>query len=396
VWGVTNQGIGPAVPPERPSSPFPLPPPPFASLGDGVYLSTTPTLDASWAQPFAFVSRNTPILPGSSYWQTNRVRVPVANSGNYYLIFKTDANDVVIESNEDNNTVVVPVTFRLTPPGDLAALEFIAPPTVNGSGNPAVTLAWQVANLGPGPITDTWLDEVSISSGTLAYYPLGSFWETHSLPPGASYWRTNTVIMPVTQNGMYQLTLRAGQGAFFGGGYGPFDLDPQNNTITVPIYFNLTSPATIRFSTTELFLGRVFMMSVYGALGDHYRLEASTDLRNWTRVMDFVCMNDPTTVADYEAQRFAHRFYRIAPVTDSPPLRLDLQPSLPVFGPGMGTNRLGLKVDGPLGLNCRIESSINLLDWQQTTNFQILKAPVCVPEPPPQAERLFYRAIGTP
>ena len=380
VWGVTNQGIGPALPPPPYAAPGNYAPP----LADALYLSPTPTLDNpstySWV---AMWPRTTPVLPGTSYRQTNTLTVPVSASGSYYLIFRTDANQAVTESDESNNSAVLPITFRLSPPADLTALVFIAPRTITGPGNPLVTVAWHVLNQGLGPATGEWRDNIYLWAGPEPAISLGSFPVAGPLLVGGDYWMTNTVILPVSQSGDYQLNL------FAGGGLGFFDLDYQDNSLTVPITVNITGPPAVRLADPEFFTNGVFRLSAYGAAGAYYTLQGSVDFTNWSRVLDFVCAQDPMTLYDSQVGNFAWRFYRIAPMTNSPMLQLD------IGTPRVWTsNGLLLKLDGPVGALYQIEASTDLVAWQKVTSFSTSVTPTYFVDPSAIGYgQRFYRAV---
>jgi subtilase family serine protease len=67
------------------------------------YLSTDPTVDAG---DTALGFRSVPALqPGGSNVGSVRVTIPSgASPGTYYVIAKADANSVIAEANENNNT----------------------------------------------------------------------------------------------------------------------------------------------------------------------------------------------------------------------------------------------------------------------------------------------------
>jgi len=375
VWGVTNQGLGAA------ESPLPTPPNYTAwPLADAVFLSTEPTIDVFWARPICgYWQRAQPFLPGTSEWHTNTVRVPVSESGSYYLVFKTDAYDSVFELDEGNNTMAVSVTFRLSPPADLSVSRFIVPRVVTGPGNPTISVAWQVGNEGIGPVTDNWSDMLVLSGPTYSGVTMGTFWVTNSLRSGESYWRTNLVTLPITESGEYQLTLRTGDS-------GPFDLDWNNNTLTAPITFNITGPPAVFIADARL-VESTFAMFVYGALGTNYQLQASSDLVHWNRVLDFVCTYDPTPVYELAGGNFDRRFYRVAPVSEPAALRLDFAPR------DWAGDGLWLKLDGPVGANYRIEASSDLAAWTSITNLQTLVAPMYFRDTAPALGQRFYRAV---
>jgi large repetitive protein len=198
VWGVTNQGIGPAQPSYGYSD----------SWLDQIYLSTDPMLDGADVG-VSYVFCPAPLPAAGSYWQTNQVRLPLTQSGDYYLILRTDDYGYVQEANRSNNVLTVPLTFHMTPP-DLAALSLLAPGTVTGPPNPTITLAWGVTNLGVGSAKGRygWSDTVYLSTnavrdGTERY--AGQWVETNALPAGSGYWRANQAQLPVTQSGAYYL-----------------------------------------------------------------------------------------------------------------------------------------------------------------------------------------------
>lgn len=68
---------------------------------------------------------------------------PKVQGGNYYILFVVDVNNNVIESNENNNIISLPITV-LAP--DLSFLSFEAPSTVAVGSN--VTLSCEVENIG--------------------------------------------------------------------------------------------------------------------------------------------------------------------------------------------------------------------------------------------------------
>ena len=373
VWGVTNQGSGVAQ----------VPPGGDAPLVDAVYLSTTPTLQDPYQAPLATWPRSEPILPGTGYLQTNTVRVPVSSSGTYYLIFGTDAYQMAYESDESNNTIAVPVTFYLSAPPDLSLLSAVVPRTITGAGNPPVTLAWHVANQGFGPSAGSWWDTISLWSPLAAEIPVGSFWMDQPLPAGGDYWKTNTVILPVNDSGNYSLTFRTGTG------FGLYDLDPQDNALTVPITISISGTPRVWLSEPQSLPGGVFRVSVYGEPGAAYTLQGSANLQTWSRVLDFVCTRNPMTLYDVEAGHDDRRFYRVAPLTNAPVLRLDI-----AAPPSAVNSGLWLKVDGPVGGFYRLETSTDLIDWHLVANLSATVVPEYFRDISATNEtRRFYRVL---
>jgi subtilase family serine protease len=241
VWGVTNQGTGPAQSSYYYSD----------SWLDQIYLSTDPVLDGEDVG-FSYVYPPAPLPAGGSYWQTNQVRLPLTQSGDYYLILKTDDYGYLPEVNRSNNVLTVPLTFHMTPP-DLAALAFRAPDTVTGPRNPTITVSWGVTNLGVGSAEGRygWLDTVFLSSnpvrdGTERY--VRQWVETEALPAGSGYWRTNQVQLPVTQSGTYYLFLETDTGNELA------ESNLNNNVVSVPLTIRVDPPdlAPIAFQAPAL------------------------------------------------------------------------------------------------------------------------------------------------
>jgi subtilase family serine protease len=228
VWGVTNTGLGQARP----------------SWRDGVYFSKDPVLD--WQDSWVGDSPAGPLEAGASYWHTNALKVPVTQSGTYYLIFKADSGEEIYDANRSNNIVAVPVTFSLEPP-DLVP-ELLAPPVIGGPPNPTATLVWRVQNQGIGlaePPWDSWLDVIYLSKDSfLGAYATTLVQEPQSGPiaPGESYWRTNTVRFPMTKSGNRYLVLQTDS-------YNSvFESNEGNNTAAVPVRFEISRPDLVPLS----------------------------------------------------------------------------------------------------------------------------------------------------
>ena len=77
---------------------------------DQIYLSTDPVLDGADVG-VSCVPYSPPLPAGESYWQTNLVRLPLTQSGDYYLILRTDDYGYLQEVDHNNNVLTVPLTF---------------------------------------------------------------------------------------------------------------------------------------------------------------------------------------------------------------------------------------------------------------------------------------------
>src|SRR5262245_58964647 len=81
-WSVTNQGDAEV----------------FANWADGGYVSTD-TNGTGFSASFVAWPYSGPFAPGDTYYASYLFPIPVAESGDYYLIFRTDFFNYVTESN---------------------------------------------------------------------------------------------------------------------------------------------------------------------------------------------------------------------------------------------------------------------------------------------------------
>jgi uncharacterized repeat protein (TIGR02543 family) len=168
-------------------------------------------------------------------------------------------------------------------------------------------------------------------------------------------------------------------------------LQPGNNTYAaatnVTQSFFVVPPADTLSSVGLVMNG--FQMDYYGTIGSNYTLQASTDLANWTSVMNFTCTNSPTIVVDPGAKYLGWRFYRVAQGTL--PITLKLNLKIPAL---TKTNGLGLNLEGPIGFHYIIQASTNMLNWQPLTNFVGTTSPLNFNDPAAtNFNRRFYRAV---
>jgi subtilase family serine protease len=227
IWGVTNSGIGEAI-----GRPYWL---------DSVYISSNQAFDSS-AVPVKQLSGNTPLAPGSVYWWTNQVQLPIVQSGKYYLMFATDLTSdfnygITYDANPNNNLLVVPLTVNITPP-DLAAYSFNAPQVVDGPPNPKVLFSWRVTNQGLGAAIGQWQDQVYLATNAMldgTEVVLTTSFESQ-LAPGASYARRQSAEVPVVQSGNYYFIFETDTGNSL------FETDTTNNTLTLPVTFHINPP----------------------------------------------------------------------------------------------------------------------------------------------------------
>jgi hypothetical protein len=276
-----------------------------------------------WDSADVEITRGTepgPVEAGQAYWRTNLVRLPVVRSGAWYLILKADAEALLHEIDEANNTLAAPIRFEVLPP-DLAPLVLQAPTVVTWPPEPTVTLIWGVTNQGVGPAVGnpTWRNRVYLS-----HHPLldeddddvVDEFETSLVEASAGVWHTNTVWLSVHPGRPFNLFFKADADCLVN------ESSETNNVTMVSLTVVEVFPARISLAEGErpAFLpDGSLVLCIYGLQGASYRLEASSNLTDWVRIVDFVCANLPTEVIDPQAKDFHRRFYRIQSLTGGLP-----------------------------------------------------------------------------
>jgi subtilase family serine protease len=291
-WAVTNQGTGPAR-----SSP---------SWFDVIWLSTNGVFDSQSISVGAYHYPQI-LAAGASYLQTNRVTLPLAGSGNFWLFVQANNNNFVFESNYANN-VSAPLagTFTLQPP-DLVpvSLSLIGGVAVTATvPSPTVSLTWTVTNQGTGPATGTWLDQVWLSTnGVLDAQSviIGDFPRSQGLAAGGAYQLTNQMILPMTASGNFWLFVQA---------------DTLNNIFESNKANNVSAPLAGTFLLgTRLGIalnnGVVQLFWPASALGFHVQKGSSLPVNQWTNLADVpVVVGQQYQVNDGAPN--GQQFYRLA------------------------------------------------------------------------------------
>jgi WD40 repeat protein len=172
---------------------------------DRVFLSTDATLGAGdtllgeYARPDQFS-----LAGGASYSASATIAWPRVPPGSYYLIFTTDGyGNRVLETDETNNTVVVPITGVIN--SDLVVSNLSAPTGAFGNKQFAA-VSWTVTNGGTGTAWHSWQDKIYVSQNPVfdssAIY-LDFVSHTSDLAAGASYTVTKEVTLPDLTTGSY-------------------------------------------------------------------------------------------------------------------------------------------------------------------------------------------------
>jgi hypothetical protein len=195
-WGVTNQGTATA----------------SGGWYDRVWFSTNDVLDGQSRSLGDFYVGQA-VAPGSGYGQTNTVTLPMSASGNYWLFVQVDVNNVLFQINP-NDKISAPVagTFTATPV-DLSPVTLWAPTNAISTGaNPAMQVVWAVTNRGTATASGGWYDRVWFSTNGILdgqSRSLGDNYIGQTVAPGAIYWQTNNVTLPMNTNGNYWLFVQA-------------------------------------------------------------------------------------------------------------------------------------------------------------------------------------------
>ncbi len=100
---------------------------------DYVYLSADDKYD--FADSYVTSSYSSPLDGGSSYTRTLSASLPSVAAGDYYLLFVTDSNHNITETDETNNVRALPITLTL-PKVNLAVTAANAPATAQAGHRP--------------------------------------------------------------------------------------------------------------------------------------------------------------------------------------------------------------------------------------------------------------------
>ena len=351
---------------------------------DVLWLSTNSVWDDT-ATYLGLASITGPVPGMSNYVRTLSFKVPAVSAGNYYLIVQTDMIGQITEADENNNELAKSIVIQTQ-----GSLPDLSPVLLSAPGTAAagqiIQVIYAVTNRGAASAVGTWYDHLVLSTNTAWHmndYLLAFVVRTQALAAASSYRVTNSVALPAWAPGTYYLVLNSDIAGSLG------EVAETNNVLYAPISLTTAAIAPV-LGGGEFLSDARFRLAVTGALGTNYTLQFSTNLAQWARLLDFTCIGSPTYVEDMEANNIGRRFYRIAPLTGSPPFRLSLGP-----GAGRATGAWAVKLDGSLGKNYRIDASTNLVDWVLVTNLPNTVVPLYFSDSQStNYVRRFYRAVA--
>ncbi|HXG46173.1 MAG TPA: CARDB domain-containing protein, partial [Methylomirabilota bacterium] len=173
---------------------------------------------------------NGPIGPGEFRDRQRILRLPdgTNGAGAMQIELTTDSNDQVLEINalghaESNNRATNAFTAQLAAYSDLVAGAIVNP--ANALPGSTVLLTWAVTNIGVGPVSNSWSEQVYwsddavIGNDTL----LATFSYTNVIPAGQFLARTQSVVLPTLGSGNRWFIVRVDSAARV------FELNESNN-----------------------------------------------------------------------------------------------------------------------------------------------------------------------
>ena len=167
-----------------------------------------------------------PLAVGASYDAQLQVNLPLAASGDYFVLVVGDALGQVREVGAENNNVgSTPFTAALAPYANLvvstvsaeASIPYAPAPEVV-VGDPAqITVSWTVGNDGNGVgQTTQWTDTLLVSTDAVVGNGddriIASYDHVGALAAGDSYSRSETFLLPAYFQGRYHFFVRSDAG----------------------------------------------------------------------------------------------------------------------------------------------------------------------------------------
>jgi len=241
---------------------------------DTFYLSSDNQLNTATDINLGSVGQYGILYPGDGYDRTANFALPNTLTGTYYVFGVTDSGDQVFELNNVNNvTQSINQVQIVSQPADLVVTNATIPTT--GEAGKAISVQWTVKNQGTGDtIVNSWSDRLVVSNdevlGDADDLTLASFTRTGLLAPNGTYSRTESVILPFTLEGNYQLFVvtDSANSVYEGSNEGnnassafPLTIsrdtpDLQVTSITLPNTVTPGQPLTLNWTVANLGVGR--------------------------------------------------------------------------------------------------------------------------------------------
>jgi hypothetical protein len=192
------------------------------------------------------------VAAASTYTVSNLFRSPNVQGGTYTLSLNVNANNAIIETTTNNNTLLGPPVTIVNPdlqPGNLSIAM------VTNLGGTSIALTYNTTNNGPGDIAFSsgsinWYDEVYVStnpvldSTAVALYQIN---QRTNLAAGANFTTVANVTLPNPPSGTYYLIVALNAYNSL------YESNKTNNQASIPIQLrepdltvtNITAPASV-------------------------------------------------------------------------------------------------------------------------------------------------------
>lgn len=194
-WTVKNQGAFDAAP----------------NWFDAIYLSSDQTLNTESDTLLTSVFRSAALGPGLTYDVSANVTLPPCISGTYYIFVLADSRRQIFEFdpsfNAEANNSSQPRPLQIADATPDLRVNAVSHPAAGNAGQ-LMSVSWTVANQGSGATAPTqWTDRIYLSPtqtfDSATALLVGSFDHTGALSNGASYTRTESIMLPNTAQGAY-------------------------------------------------------------------------------------------------------------------------------------------------------------------------------------------------
>lgn len=153
-----------------------------------------------------------PIAAGNNYLRGAQVAVPNGYSGALFVVVQAAAQGGPFEFTFGGNNTAVSsaINVTLSPSPDLTVSSITSPASTQDGE--AIDVTWTVTNQGAIGAAGTWEDLLFLQlegDPDAPVVPLGAFSFTGPLSVGASYTRTERIIVPNTTSGTYRVVVAA-------------------------------------------------------------------------------------------------------------------------------------------------------------------------------------------
>ncbi len=222
---------------------------------DQVFLSTDPILSANDIFVEQIASSGSTLLPGGSRSKSKSIRLPNGVSGDYYILFVADSEDVQQDPNRLNNVNTLRdvngdpmmINIALSPSPDLV-VTVLNTPAQAVAGQP-MNVIYTITNSGNSSAT-SWRDKLFLSTDqVLSNNDILLFSKNvnHTLAPSAERTDTVQVVIPAIALGNYILILQTdSQNAIYEHN------GENNNILNRAVEIVTTPPADLIVSTVNI------------------------------------------------------------------------------------------------------------------------------------------------